>query len=319
MAYGCHNLILTCASLQKDDSSSKMTRPIDNERKACDAVARSLETLLSSKRSRPRCPEKEGDTAPIDYAFELSGVTYAIEHTIIEAFERQIHTGVDFAAFTKPIEAALDHRMPSPGFYNLIFPIDPCANLRANNIANMQTTIIAWVTEKAAELHAECPEAPAKARKPHGHKNFRKEVINGFPFELCLNREAGWWMPEKAKGRLLICRYAPKNYEELRKARIEITLNKKLPKLAKWKATGATSILVLENSDLALTNHCIVADTVEEKLVTRPDKPDEVWFVDTTIEHEWTVWRLMSQGKWFPDEEKLTRFHEFNLAGLTAV
>jgi hypothetical protein len=83
-------------------------RPIDNERKACDAVARCLEALWNTKRVNERCPEKDGRGAPVDYVFDLADKTRALEHTIIEAFEGQIHTGVDFARFIAPIQDALD-------------------------------------------------------------------------------------------------------------------------------------------------------------------------------------------------------------------
>jgi hypothetical protein len=45
---------------------------------------------------------------------------------IIGAFERAIHTGVGFGKFVAPIEAALDHHMPRPGMYRLVFAIVPC-------------------------------------------------------------------------------------------------------------------------------------------------------------------------------------------------
>jgi hypothetical protein len=278
-----------------------------------------LEALTGAKRSNPRWPENDGIGAPVDYVFDLAGETWALEHTIIEAFDRQIHTGVDFGAFVTPIQDALDRHLPSPGTYHLTFPIDPCAGLKPRDIPKIQAAIIAWVTAMAAELHAECPEAPTKASRPRGHANVRKGKIEGLAFELHLHRETGWWMPEIAKGRLFAMRYAPANYEELRKRRIESALNKKLPKLASWKAGGASSVLVLENGDIALTNHVAVADAVQEMLTGRADKPDEIWLVDTTIETEWTVWRLMSGDEWFPDEETPVRYREFNPAELTAV
>src|SRR6516225_4207659 len=130
-------------------------RPIDNERKSCDAVARVLEELSSAVRSNPRCPEKDGSGPPVEYVFDLAGKTYAFEHTIIEAFEDQIRTSVDFGKFAAPIEATLDHHMPSPGMYYLTFPIDPCAGLNPRDIPKTQEAVIAWTRAKAAELHAE--------------------------------------------------------------------------------------------------------------------------------------------------------------------
>ncbi len=74
-------------------------RPIDNERKVCDAVARALERLCGAPQTNAYSPEDRGAPAPIEYVFDLGGVQYAIEHTIVEAFAGQIHTGVDFGSF----------------------------------------------------------------------------------------------------------------------------------------------------------------------------------------------------------------------------
>jgi hypothetical protein len=64
-------------------------RVIDNQGKACDAVVRVLEERASATRRNPRYPEKDGSAPPVEYVFELGDTTYALEHTIIEAFERR--------------------------------------------------------------------------------------------------------------------------------------------------------------------------------------------------------------------------------------
>lgn len=82
-------------------------------------------------------PKNEGKAcsgAPVEYVFDLAGTTYALEHTMIEAFDRQICTSVGFGELIAPIEAALDHPMPSPGMYWLAFPIDPCIGLKPHHI-----------------------------------------------------------------------------------------------------------------------------------------------------------------------------------------
>jgi hypothetical protein len=40
-------------------------------------------------------------------------------------------------------------------------------------------------------------------------------------------------------------------------------MNKKLPKLELWKKTGARSVLVLENRDLALSNRGVILEAAE--------------------------------------------------------
>jgi hypothetical protein len=87
---------------------------------------------------------------------------------------------------------------------------------------------------------------------------------------------------------------------------------KKLPKLHSWKNSGARSVLVLENRDLSLSDHVIVLEAAEDALKGRPDAPDEIWLVDTTITAEWTVWCLMRDGVSSPHEETAFRYRDFN-------
>ena len=133
-------------------------KPIDNQREACDAVTCSLEAITGTMRTRAHSPEDDKIGPTVDYAFNLGDQKFALEHTIVEAFDRQIHTGVKFANLIAPISAALDHHMPLPGMYYLAFPIDPCRELKVNNIPpEVQAGIIEWVKTRAVELHSEVP------------------------------------------------------------------------------------------------------------------------------------------------------------------
>lgn len=292
-------------------------RPIDNERKACDAVIRALERLCGAARTNTYSPEDRGVAAPVEYVFDLDGIQFAVEHTIVEAFARQIHTGVDFDPFIAPIIAALDHHMPPPGRFDLVFPLDPSRGMKPRDIPAAQRTIIAWVRANAIKLHDECPEQPLRSHKPGGFCNFRKEAVAGI--DLILRRETIWSEAITAHSRLFVSRFAPKDYETLRGERIKAAMDKKLPKLKTWKDSGARSVLVLENGDIALSNHVVILEAAEATLAGRPDRPDELWLVDTTIETEWTVWCLIRDGVSFPDDETRNRYWDFKPSDLEAI
>jgi len=119
----------------------KPQRPSDNERKACDAVVRALEALAGCRRTGAHSPEDLGAEAQVEYMFDLACVRHAVEHTIVEAFAGQIRTNVDFQAFVAPIIAALDHNMPPPGRFNLVFDIDPSKGLKLRHIQEAQRAI----------------------------------------------------------------------------------------------------------------------------------------------------------------------------------
>jgi hypothetical protein len=307
----------SCGPARRRETLSMPGRPIDNERKACDAVVRALERLSGSSRTDAYSPEDIGAAAPVEYAFELGGTRHAVEHTIVEAFAGQIHTAVDFETFIEPIAAALDHRMQPPGRFDLHFAIHPTKGMKPREVAAARQGIIAWVRTKAAELHNECPEQPPRNYKPGGFRNFRKETIADV--ELTLSRETIWSQPSIAHGRLFITRFAPKDYEALRADRMRTAMEKKLPKLKAWKDGGARSVLVLENGDLSLSNHWVIAGAIEAALRERSDKPDEVWLVDTAIRAEWTVICLIRDDVVLPDDETEKRYWQFDPAVLEAV
>jgi hypothetical protein len=133
------------------------TKPIDNERRACGAVVRVLEEHHGAVRANARSPEDDRVGPPVEYVFDLAGRTYALEHTVVEAFDGQIHKDIDFAAFIAPIEHALDHHMLSPGSYRLTFAIQPSRGFKPKRIAEVQAAIIVWVREAAAAMPG-CPE-----------------------------------------------------------------------------------------------------------------------------------------------------------------
>lgn len=292
-------------------------RPSDNERKACDAVVRALEELAGSRRANARSPEDLGAQAQVEYTFELDGLTYALEHTIVEAFAEQMRTNVDFQAFVGPIAAELDRNMPTPGRFDLAFEIDPSKGLKPRHIVEARQAIIRWIETNANELHAECPITPTKSHKPFGVKGVRTGSPAGI--KLVLTREVAWSVPEKAHGRLFIIRTAPKDYEELRQDRMKTAMRKKLPKLQVCKQAGARTVLILENGDMALTNHWVVYEAVVAALAGRVDRPDEVWLVDTCIEETWTAMCLIRDGEGFPDDETTHRYWDFDPTDLEAV
>jgi hypothetical protein len=183
---------------------------IDDERRVCDAVVRALEDRSGVKRAGAYSPEDEKIGPPVEYVFELRGQKYAIEHTVIEAFSGQIQGNTDFASFVSPIEVALNGTLPRPGSFKLLFAIDPTRGMTAKMISKAQVGITQWVAKNALDLHAEQRTQPDRRQSPRGHQNERIGVVEGVCVRLI--RQTGWWMPEPAKGKLFITRFAPPNY-----------------------------------------------------------------------------------------------------------
>src|SRR6266581_1071519 len=140
-----------------------MTAVIDNERKACDAVIRSLERLAENSRSKGFSPEDAGAENDVEFVCDIGDINYAFEHTTVEAFDGQIQGDKDFGSFVGPITQALDTKLPKPGLYHLYFPISPSSGMKPKVISRTQEEIIGWVSKTAVALHGEYTTEPAEA------------------------------------------------------------------------------------------------------------------------------------------------------------
>jgi hypothetical protein len=278
------------------------------ERKACDAIARCIEELAGVKRSGAFCPEEIANgQSEIDYTFDLDLQKYALEHTVIEAFDGQLRADDHFAKFVGPIEAALDRQLPRGGYFQLLFPIDPSSGMRPAEVRRKQSDIIAWARTAAYDLAEEVAASPAKRRRSEmSGKTMPDADVTLYFYEDVLGVMGS---------RLMAVRKAPRNYEELRVARIHESIRRKCPKLEKWKP--ARTVLVLENRDMALSNHWVISDTLELGLQGRSDVPDEVWLVDGVHSAFWIAICLRKDSKRFPHEDCPVRFREFKPSELS--
>lgn len=67
----------------------KRSKRMSNEGKACDAVIRVLENRTSLTRTDVVRPEFDNSGSPLDFRLRLGKDSYAIEHSLIEAFDGQ--------------------------------------------------------------------------------------------------------------------------------------------------------------------------------------------------------------------------------------
>jgi hypothetical protein len=278
--------------------------PVKNERKICDAVARILEERAGARRSGARTPEKDGRGAPVEYRFDLGANSYALEHTLIEAFDRQIHTGVDFNALAFPIIEAIGDTLPKPGVYYLTFPLDASDLVKRREFPAVQAAVIEWVRSAAGRLYAR--QVQMMDGKRYGKDFAVRETPPQVPFELHMIRSLFRDIPPKANGRLFLSRFAPKEGEKPRHVRMQRAFE------------GATSVLILENNDISLTNHMIVGAAVQTIVANRNDVPDEILLVDT-CQDEWAIWSLYRDGMFWPDEGTAIRYREVSPKELNEV
>lgn len=256
----------------------------NNEKALCEALIRLLEAELDVQRSDITYPEIDHSGPPVEMRLRLGAVRFAIEHTLIEPFPLAIQTGKWFQELTEEIAKALHGSMPPPGTYRLVFPINPTEGKPRHTHAALRERITLWVREVAAELHSECPERLDRSHQPHGYRGVRTTEIDGIPLSLSLM--VHWSERGAHDGALFLARALGDDVEDQRRIRIRTTLDKKLPKLTACRADGDVTVLILEYSDIALTNQVLVAQALEAELVDR-DCPDYIFLADTTGDQTW--------------------------------
>jgi hypothetical protein len=242
--------------------------------------------------------------------FDLGDVKYAFEHTVVEAFPGQLRANEHFNRFVEPITAALDYQLPHGGYFQLSFPIDPSAGMKPAEVSRRQDEIIAWTKLSACDLAKEAMAAYPTAR----HRRMLPSVIMpGTDGTLLFHEDVIGGMGS----RLMPTRVAPKNYERLRAARIQESVQRKLPKLALWRSKPAKTVFVVENRDGAISNHWLISDCLECALQGRSDVPDAVWLVDAVHAAFWVAICLREGTRTFPHEESMVPFREFKPSELS--
>ena len=132
-------------------------------------------------------------------------------------------------------------------------------------------------------------------------RHYVREQPLGVPFEVTLSR----WPHND--GKLWLADFVPEDLEGKRRLRIRIALEEKWPKLQRAAHEGGTTILVLESSDIALSNTHSVASAFLQELDRRQgENPDQVWLVETETE-PWYVLKLKEGDQIFRANHYLGR------------
>lgn len=283
-----------------------------NEAALCEALIQLLEAKFGSRRADVTHPEKDGSGPPVEVRLRIGRYRVAIEHTVVEPFPQAIQTGVEFGELLGEIETLLSYRLPTPGTYTLVFPIHPTAGRHRRTHERLRQQILAWTVQAGEELHRECPERRGRNDCPGGYHGTRDTIIDGIPLQLSLR--VHWSENGSHDGALFVCRSIGDDVETQRLVRMRTALARKLPKLSECAVLGDTTYLILEWSDIALSNHIVIAQALEIALADRNNGPDFVFLADTTTEH-WHFFETIIDGEFSIEMEPL----QIDRAALTNV
>ena len=288
-----------------------------NEGRTCDAVIRVLEQRSGAERGKIRYPEKELDEAPVELRVPVGSREYALEHTLIEPFPREIE---QFYKVVQPISNHLKENLPNglsgTEYYLVGVPFDaelPSGKGRARAL----DSLVDWIVETAQRMRTSSREGGEIGRSLYRSDPPVRDQLALLNCEVELRRWPDAVAMGREPGQLETIRIPPEELQEQRRRRLETAFRKKCPKLEKCRARGARTVLVLETDDIALTTSEEVADQAVSIVAQRNDPPDEMFLVETRID-PWLVWLLKHGDDYWPKAgTSPATFHKNELVNVT--
>lgn len=204
-----------------------------------------------------RRPDDENrDSADID---AIAGA-FAIEHTSIETIANQRRDSNWFMRAAGGLEQELLSKPP----FRLNVTLEYHAVTKGQDWPRIRQALKSWITD----------EVPRLADGRHVLDN-----IPGVPLRLharkASSRPAG----------VFFARFEPD--DETLPERIREQFDRKANKLAKYHDASKTTVLLIENDDLALMNEGKMLDAIQNAYPNGPPQEvDQIWYADTSIPNE---------------------------------
>jgi hypothetical protein len=277
-----------------------------NEGKACDAVLREIEARVGAARRDLIFPEKMRSVGPVELVCTVGTQFFAFEHTRIEPFAGHIQLEAEAKRHFQPITERVASQLPVESRFELQMPAGAMLGLSDQTARPIQHALVAWILATAPELPT---TRPGRYILP-----IRKIKPPGVPFAVSLHR----WPRDGFPFPFAIQHVAAGDVEAGRRERIRAAYDKKVPKLLRWKASGARAILILEEDDIFLTNHFNVADALARVEESRADRPDEIYLL-SVFTSMWLITRLRLGDKTVYDMPVDDRFWEVQPSTLVNV
>ena len=199
-------------------------------------------------------PDEKNRTTP---AIDAIAGPFAIEHTSIDTIPDQRLNSNRFMQFIDNLDQEL---VFLPFYLGIAFKEN--AITKGQNWKTMRITLKKWILEKAPHLPVSKPYTPY--------------TVPGIPFEIYVTKD------NNLSAGVCFSRFPPD--DNTLPDRIRDLFNKKAAKLLKYQATGKTTMLLVENGDIALMNTWKLFDAIRNAYPERfPSGVDEIWYADTSI------------------------------------
>jgi hypothetical protein len=192
---------------------------------------------------------------------------FAIEHTSVDTIEHQRRDGTWFSRVVQPLEDRFRNVLPFR--LRLIFPYEGI--VKGQDWNAIQLALANWVVNEASGL-------------VDGTHHIRVPAI---PFEFRATKDSD------GRPGLVFVRIDPG--DTTLSERLFAQLSRKAAKLHPYKASGKTTVLLVDSSDIALMSHEKTFEAVQAAFSEgAPEGVDQLWYADTSIEPDLEFWDLTS-------------------------
>ncbi len=232
----------------------------------CDFVREIIAARAGEQISITSRPELDhpNDKA-VEQLWDAPSRGYAVEHTRIESFERQLANIAKIKRLVAPVKETLAGRLP--GYYVLAVREDETTAARVD---------FAFAHREVERLVLDAAKRLAVGETV----TLRSERL---PFEIRLH------LRHRDGSSIVLRSDIEGDPETLRVERFRRAFNDKCPKLSRWASGGRASVLVLESDDFQHANFSVSFDAVEKVLAERADRPHIIVYVETDAS-PWSAW-----------------------------
>jgi hypothetical protein len=199
-----------------------------------------------------------------DESWQSPTRSYAVEHTLVESFERQIENTATIKRLLTPVKDKLAGHLP--GYFLL------AVQEQQTSVARVNFDV---VHQEVARLVLEVAEDMSVGETVL----LRSGKV---PFEMQLH------LRHRQSSHLVLQSTIEGDPAELRLERFRRAFTKKGPKLAAWTGDGRRSVFVLESND-DHANYSLSYEAVQRILAERSDQPDIIVYVETDA-CPWSAW-----------------------------
>jgi len=182
---------------------------------------------------------------------------FAIEHTSIDTVPNQRRDSDWFIKAVGGIEKELPTALP----FRLNITIEYDAVTKRQDWAAIRANLKTWIINESPRL-------------PDGRQVL--EGVQGIPFRFHVRKAS-----DRRPG-IFFARFKPN--DNTLPTRIRKQFDRKGKKLKKYHDQGRTTVLLVENDDIALMNECKMLDAIKKAYPGGlPNGVDKIWYVDTSI------------------------------------